>query len=65
VYGHLSNAFIVLMDILHAMRGLGGVAALTPLQAMDLWLETGSRRCYQQVCAEGRAIPVAVTTEKH
>ena len=65
VYGHLSDAFIVLVDILHAMRGLGGVAALTPLQAMDLWLETGSRRCYQQVCAEGRAIPVAVTTEKH
>ena len=31
------------MDILHAMRGLGGAAALTPLQAMDLWLETGSR----------------------
>ena len=53
------------MDILHAMRGLGGVAALTPLQAMDLWLETGSRRCYQQVCAEGRAIPVAVAMDKH
>ena len=65
VYGHLSDAFIVLMDILHAMRGLGGAAALTPLQAMDLWLETGSRRCYQQVCGEDRAIPVTVGVEKH
>ena len=65
VYSHLSEAFIVLVDILHAMRGLGGAAALTPLQAMDFWLETGSRRCYQQVCAEGNSIPVAVTTEKH
>jgi hypothetical protein len=65
MYSHLSEAFIVLVDILHAMRGLGGAAALTPLQAMDLWLETGSRRSYEQVCAEGRSIPVTVTTEKH
>jgi hypothetical protein len=65
VYSHLSEAFIVLVDVLHAMRELGGVAALTPLQAMDFWQETGSRRCYQQVCAAGRSIPVASTTEKH
>ena len=65
VYGHLSNAFIVLMDILHTMRGLGGVAALTPLQAMDLWLETGSRRCYQQVCSEGVVIPPTFNIDKH
>jgi len=65
VYSHLSEAFIVLVDILHAMRGLGGMTALTPLQAMDFWQQTGSRRCYQQVCAGGRLIPVAMDTEKH
>ena len=65
VYSHLSEAFIVLVDILHAMRELGGMTALTPLQAMDFWQQTGSRRCYQQVCAGGRSIPVAIATEKH
>ena len=65
VYNHLYEAFVVLVDILHAMRGLGGMTALTPLQAMDFWQQTGSRRCYQQVCAGGRLIPVAMDTEKH
>ena len=65
VYSHLSEAFIVLVDILHAMRELGGVAALTPLQAMDFWQQTGSRRCYRQVCADGRCMPVTGAVEKH
>jgi hypothetical protein len=65
VYQSLSDAFIILMDILHAMRGLGGESALTPLQAMDLWMETGSRRCYRQVCDGGRVIPVGMQQEKH
>jgi hypothetical protein len=65
VYSHLSEAFVVLMDILHAMRGLGGEAVLTPIQAMDLWAETGSRRCFDQMCADGRLSPVASGHEKH
>jgi hypothetical protein len=65
VYLHLSEAFVVLMDILHAMRGLGGEAVLTPIQAMDLWQETGSRRCYEQVCANGRLSPAPAGHEKH
>lgn len=64
VYEHLSHAFVVLVDILHAMRELGGDSILTPLQAMDLWLETGSRRCYQQVASSG-TIPLAGIPEKH
>lgn len=64
VYEHLSRAFVVLMDILHAMRELGGDSILTPFQAMDLWHETGSRRSYRQVAASG-AIPLAGTPEKH
>jgi hypothetical protein len=65
VYSHLSDAFIVLVDILHAMRSLGGAAALTPLQALDFWQETGSRRCYEQVCAQGHLIPAPAPAEKH
>jgi hypothetical protein len=65
VYRHLSEAFIVLMDVLHAMRELGGESVLTPIQAMDLWQETGSRRCYEQVCGNGGAIPVKGAAEKH
>jgi hypothetical protein len=65
VYGHLSEAFVILMDILHSMRGLGGKTVLTPLQAMDLWQDTGSRRCYEQMCADGRFSPVHATSDKH
>ena len=65
VYSHLSEAFVVLMDILHAMRGLGGETVLTPLQAMDLWQDTGSRRCYEQMCADGHTSPAPAPTEKH
>lgn len=64
VYQHLSEAFIVLMDILHAMRELGGEAVLTPFQAMDLWQDTGSRRCYRQLAA-GSVIPNRGSPEKH
>jgi hypothetical protein len=65
VYQRLSEAFIVLMDILHAMRESGGQSILTPLQAMDLWQDTGSQRSYQQVCAEGNLVPLPGTPEKH
>ena len=65
VYGHLSEAFVVLMDILQAMRGLDGRPVLTPIQALDLWSDTGSRRCYEQVTADGRVTPLAGNQEKH
>jgi len=64
VYEHLSHAFVILMDILHAMRELGGESILTPLQAMELWQETGSTRCYRQLAA-GHGIPFAGSPEKH
>ena len=65
VYQHLSEAFVVLMDILQAMRGLDGRPVLTPIQALDLWSDTGSRRCYEQVTRDGRAIPSPGCPEKH
>ena len=65
VYGNLSEAFIVLMDVLHAMRGLGGQTLLTPIQALELWQETGSRRCYQQLCGDHTAVPMLGTRARH
>jgi len=65
VYGHLSDGFVVLMDILHAMRELGGGPLLTPIQAMELWQETGSRRCYRQVSMDGHRVPVTGDSETH
>lgn len=64
VYGHLSEAFVMLMDILHAMREHGGHPVLSPLQAMELWQDTGSRRCYRQVCGAGR-VAAPGTPETH
>ena len=58
VYDNLSEAFTLLMDVLHAMRGLGGSPLLTPLQALELWQDTGSARCYRQVCNSGRVVPL-------
>ncbi|MGB5260983.1 MAG: hypothetical protein WBO34_10740 [Gammaproteobacteria bacterium] len=65
LYGHLSEAFIVLMDVLHAMRELGGQSLLTPIQAMELWQETGSRRCLQQLSDGRNVVPVTGGRETH
>ena len=65
LYGQLSEAFIVLMDILHTMRELGGQSLLTPIQAMELWQETGSRRCLQQLGGGHNALPVGGSDETH
>jgi hypothetical protein len=64
VYENLSLAFVILMDVLHAMRELGGDSVLTPFQALDLWQDTGSRRCYRQVTASG-AVPLPAAPERH
>jgi len=66
LYRHLSGAFVVLMDILHAMRELDGHSPLTPIQTMDLWRDTGSRRCYERICASrGHAVPMQFSGQIH
>lgn len=66
VYGHLSEAFVPLMDILQAMRELDGRPALTPIQALELWQDTGSRRCYQQISAsQNRPVPMPYSGLAH
>ncbi len=57
LYGHLAETFVILMDILQAMREIGGQPLLSPLEVVDLWEETGSRRCYASICAGGDILP--------
>lgn len=46
LYSELSYRFVELMDTLYAMRKLGdNHPELSPLQAYDLWLDTGSKMC--------------------
>jgi len=66
LYGHLSEAFVVLMDILQAMRELDGQTLLTPLQTFELWRDTGSRRCYQRISvSRERRVPMADCGQPH
>lgn len=65
VYGHLSEAFVVLMDVLQSMRELGGETALTPLQSLELWQDTGSRRCHERVTGCGRSMVMPGPAKRH
>ncbi len=46
LYTRLAAAFIPVMDVLQAMRGLSGEPALEPLVAAELWADTGSRSAF-------------------
>ncbi len=43
LYRRLAEAFVCVMDVLQAMRGLSGAMVLEPLAAAELWQDTGSR----------------------
>jgi hypothetical protein len=59
LYADLSRGFIQLMDILHAIRSLGDDhnERMMPLQAYELWQDTGSQQAYQLICALSDAVP--------
>jgi hypothetical protein len=59
----LANAFVAVMDVLQAMRGLSGEPALGPLAAAELWADTGSRSAYRALTETTTATPV--TTGSH
>ena len=66
VYGHLSEAFVVLVDILHAMRELDGHPALTPIETMEFWQDTGSLRSYQRIYTSySRTVPIPGPRQTH
>ncbi len=56
LYGELSSAFVSLMEVLHCMRGLGG-AELTPIEALELWQDTGSVRALKALRGHTAAHP--------
>jgi hypothetical protein len=59
LYGRLADAFVAVMDVLQAMRGLAGEPVLQPLAAAELWAETGSRHAYAEILANSDSLPVA------
>lgn len=61
LYAHLSHDFVALMDVLHAIRRLGGdVPCLSPLPAYELWNDTGSRQAYQTLRQASHGHPIAL-----
>jgi len=66
IYNDLSHGFVELMDTLHAMRKIGdNHDELSPFQAYDLWLDTGSKMCAKSVAQRNRAILVRQDSKKH
>ena len=59
LYAQLSEAFVPVMDVLQAMRGMSGEPALGPLAAAELWADTGSRMAFQTLGETSSATPVA------
>lgn len=60
LYACLSKEFVQLMDLLQAMHELrDDRAQLTPLDAFDLWSDTGSRQAYRVIRSVTDAFPVS------
>lgn len=59
LYQRLAEHFVPMMDILHTIRRFAGTPAMQPLQAFELWSDTGSRAAYQQLINEHNGLPLA------
>lgn len=57
MYQHLAAAFIVLMEVLQAMRILGG-DSLGPLHAVELWNDTGIKGALRELALVSDGFPV-------
>jgi hypothetical protein len=62
VFTALCERFVALMDILHAMRELAGTASLLPLQAQELWNDTGSPHALSVLRRHTSAVPLRENT---
>jgi hypothetical protein len=62
LYGDLSAAFVVLMDVLQSMRALQARACLSPLEAIELLQDTQSARALANLRRYSDAQPVIVAT---
>ena len=59
LYGRLAEAFVAIMDVLQAMRGLSGEAVLQPLAAAELWADTGSQSALRSLGETTDSFPVS------
>ncbi|MGD8498644.1 MAG: hypothetical protein PVG82_07040 [Chromatiales bacterium] len=64
LYSDLSTAFVALMEVLQAMRELGGAPTLSPLEAIELWQDTGSPRALDTLRLETQATPVSTLSRR-
>lgn len=62
LYAGLAEAFVGIMDVLQAMRGLSGEPVLQPLAAAELWADTGSRSAYRCLQQASNATPIKGST---
>ena len=53
MFSRLSHDFIALMDVLQGMRTMGGQCCLQPLEAYDLWNDTGSKQALERLKQAG------------
>jgi len=57
LYQLLSENFVQMMDVLQNIRC---EPALQPLQALELWQQTGSRNAYKLITGDSTAVPVVI-----
>lgn len=66
LYQNVADTFVPMMDVLQAMRTQGGaVAVLTPLQALELWQDTGSMRALDELRQATSGTPVCAANMRH
>lgn len=58
LYRELANAFVTLMEVLHQMCELNGTRLLQPIEAVELWQDTGSLRARKTLRATTQKDPV-------
>jgi len=67
LYDHLSHQFVPLMDILQSIRHYTkNCPNLLPLEAYELWNDTGSQRAYailKQYTQQTGAVPILISTQ--
>lgn len=60
LFDDLAQHFVILMDVLHATREIhSNVPSLEPLEAMELWADTGSHHAKQCLSQYTQSTPIA------
>jgi hypothetical protein len=67
LYGSLAKQFVPIMDVIQSLRNNELFPGLSPLEAYELWNETGSQRALATLKLYSQATPVTIssTDTKH